>query len=199
MWRRISSGISGAGAFRPRRKRHGARRRLGGCVDPPDCQSERRRRRVMPEIGGDERRPAPRRRAHEQCCRWPAEPHARSSGRRRNFQRGVFGGVNGSEVNRRDAEPRRNPLPWCAAGDAERKEAGIEIDEPGNDIRLTRAGRDTRIGSSLRAHGQTETGWRAAVLRRWRRRSAAPPSAAGCPVSCRISSKCAGKHTVFRS
>src|SRR5205807_6812837 len=116
--------------------------------------------RVWPEMDGDERRPAPRPRAHKQCWRWPAEPRPRSSGRRRNFQRGVFGGVNGGEVNRRDAEPRRNPLPWCAAGDAERKEAGIEIDEPGNDIRLTRAGGDTSIWGSLRAHAQTETGWR---------------------------------------
>src|SRR5205814_9800901 len=143
--------------------------------------------------------PAPPRRPPEQGGGVPAAAHAGAAVRGGNFARGGLGGGTGREGNRGEADPRRNPLPWCAAGDAERKEARIEIDEPGNDIRLTRAGRDTRIGSSLRAHGQTETGWRAAVLRRWRRRGAAPPSAAGCPVSCRISSKCAGKHTVFRS
>ena len=71
------------------------------------------------------------------------------------------------------------------------------MDEPGNDIRLTGAGRDICIRGSSPAHRQTETGWRAVALRR--RRGAARRGAAGFPVNCRISSRCAGKHTVFRS
>jgi hypothetical protein len=80
------------------------------------------------------------------------------SGCGRNFQRRVFDGVNGSDMNRRDPEPRRNPPPAGSTGDAECKKARIEMDEPGNDIRLTRAGRDTCIRGSLPAHRQTETG-----------------------------------------